>query len=284
MSNKNCVKIAVRVKNNNDIFVNRNSENVLNIFENAILCEGKCFIFDTIFRSDSSQQDVFDSLAAPLVEKTLEGFNSTIFAYGQSGTGKSYSMGLNPEFFETDDGGIIPRSINKIFANLENQGDAVKISCSFVEIYNDKAFDLLSNQKNHMTRLTDATKKDISSIQCGLFLLKEAHKERRIRSTNLNSESSRGHTILTIHITKDIGNNLREKSCLNLVDLAGTEGVRKTNHQGMALTEGNYINSSLLAVSRVINALSSGQKIVPYRDSILTKYLQGLYTFFYYYI
>lgn len=272
---RNSVNIAVRECPSRSTLP---KEPCVQFVEAAVLCDGRPFVFDQIFRSDASQVDVFASLASPLVKNTLEGFNSTLFAYGQSGTGKSFSMGLNPDSFDTEAMGIIPRSMENIFENIENTGDAVSVSCSFLEIYNEKVYDLydqISFQKP-MIRPNDAVRKEIKSVKGGLQLLREANKIRRIRPTNLNAVSSRAHSIVTIHILKDNGNGSRNRSCLNLVDLAGTEGVRKTGHMGMALTEGNHINSSLLAVSKIINTLSNGNRPISFRDSVLTKVLQGL--------
>ncbi|KAL5278563.1 hypothetical protein ACFFRR_003291 [Megaselia abdita] len=269
---ENSVKIAVRERPSKD-----SREKCVDFVSKCVVCDSRPFVFDQIFRSESSQVDVFTSLAAPLVAKTLEGFNSTLFAYGQSGTGKSFSMGLNPDSFGSEAMGIIPRSFEQIFENVENSGgQTISISCSFLEIYNEKAYDLFdsSNIQKPMHRPNDSVKKEIKSVKGAFQLLREAHKIRRIRSTSLNSESSRAHSIVTIHIFKDNGNGSRIKSCLNLVDLAGTEGVRKTGHQGMALTEGNHINSSLLAISKIINTLSIGMKPISFRDSVLTRVLQ----------
>lgn len=281
--NKNSVLIAARERPPRESLLYKNKEKCVNFLEKVVICDQKPFVFDEIFKSESSQNDVFASFAAPLVDKSISGFNSTLFAYGQSGTGKSFSMGLHPESFGNEDTkGIIPRSIERIFENIENHSDSMSISFSFLEIYNEKAYDLFDDSNNAniqkpMFRPSDPVKKDIKSAKGGFHLLREAHKIRRLRSTSLNTESSRAHSIVTIHILKDNAQGSRTKSCLNLVDLAGTEGVRKTGHQGIALTEGNHINSSLLAVNRIINTLSMGMKPISFRDSVLTKVLQGLW-------
>ena len=131
------------------------------------------------------------------------------------------------------------------------------------------------NTKGH--KFTGGTKLTVRDIQDAQNILREGNKNRHVRPTKMNTSSSRSHAIYTIH-TSVRSANTHTISALNLVDLAGTEGVRRTGHQGAALIEGVHINQGLLSIGKVLQALSSGSKIIPYRDSVLSLVLQGIMT------
>lgn len=161
----------------------------------------------------------------------------------------------------------------------------MKILISFIEIYNEKAYDLLSDNpsesipaKGHKT--STAKKTRVHDIDDAIQILCNCRKNRRVRPTKMNPNSSRSHAILTIYVAVKQGDGGGErKAALHLVDLAGSEGVRRTSHSGIALKEGNHINQGLLCIAKVIKALSTKAKVIPYRDTILTSALQGLYAF-----
>ena len=231
----------------------------------------------------------------------------TIFAYGQTSTGKTYTMQGNPPENE----GIIPLTLKEIFEKIKNAKDIInsKISVSFIEIYNESINDLLDNNKinldlretsNKEVIVNNLTEIKINNHEEALNLLSKGNESRIVASTKLNEKSSRSHSIfrLNVEITKkkenkNNNNNDYEnenekiilKSHINLIDLAGSENSSKTGCVGQRLKEGSNINKSLLALSNVINKLSQnngnnsgaggGNFFVNYRDSKLTRLLQN---------
>lgn len=174
------------------------------------------------------------------------------------------------------------RVLEDLFTN-SNASDT-KVSISFIEIYNEKVYDLLADNptesipaKGHKT--STAIKKRIYDVDDAVQILSSCRKNRRVRPTKMNPNSSRSHAILTVYVAVKHGDAGERKAALHLVDLAGSEGVRRTSHSGIALKEGNHINQGLLCVAKVIKALSTKAKVIPYRDTILTSALQGLSRF-----
>ena len=226
----------------------------------------------------------------------------TIFAYGQTSTGKTYTMqGELP-----DNAGIIPLTLKEIFEQIKKDKDIIdsQIGISFIEIYNESINDLLDNSKvnldlretaNKEVIVNNLTEIKINNHEQALNLLIKGNESRIVASTKLNEKSSRSHCIfrLNIEITKNVkkinfGEEETEKILLknhiNLIDLAGSENSNKTGCVGQRLKEGSNINKSLLALSNVINKLSqnSGNNnansqnfFVNYRDSKLTRLLQN---------
>ena len=226
----------------------------------------------------------------------------TIFAYGQTSTGKTYTMqGEIP-----DNAGIIPLTLEELFKQIKNDKDIIdsQIGVSFIEIYNESINDLLDSSKinldlretpNREVIVNNLTEIKIRNHEQALNLLIKGNESRIVASTKLNEKSSRSHVIfrLNIEITKNVKkNNFGEeeiekvllKNHINLIDLAGSENSNKTGCVGQRLKEGSNINKSLLALSNVINKLSqntgnnnssSQNFFVNYRDSKLTRLLQN---------
>ncbi len=177
------------------------------------------------------------------------------------------------------------RILDDLFETVQQRqqtGDIqeAEIFVSFVEIYNEKVYDLflennLESIYNKGSKFNGSSRKPISSRDDAIQLLTEANKNRHVRSTILNSSSSRSHAIFTIHLNVKKSNGILSSSALNLVDLAGSEGLRRTGHKGIALQEGVSINQGLLTLGKVLQALSTGGKVIPYRDSALSVVLQG---------
>ena len=129
-------------------------------------------------------------------------------------------------------------------------------------------------------KYTGGTRKPLMNLDECYVVLKQGNRNRHVRPTKMNSQSSRSHAIFTIHACTTIKNaNVDECSvtvaCMNIVDLAGSEGVRRTGHQGMAMSEGVHINQGLLSIGKVLQAMTTGSKVIPYRDSVLSSVLQG---------
>ncbi|KAG7500179.1 kinesin KIF3A isoform X2 [Solea senegalensis] len=247
----------------------------------------KNFNFDMVFGPDSKQVDVYNLTARPIIESVLEGYNGTIFAYGQTGTGKTFTMeGMRavPELR-----GIIPNSFAHIFGHIAKaDGDTrFLVRVSYLEIYNEEVRDLLG--KDHTKRLEVREQpgvgvyiKDLSSHVVKNAdkmdrIMTRGHKNRSIGATNMNEHSSRSHAIFTITIecSEKGVDKLVRMGKLHLVDLAGSERQSKAGAAGHRLKEATMINLSLSTLGNVISALVDGKSThVPYRNSKLTRLLQ----------
>nr|XP_033948590.1 kinesin-like protein KIF3A isoform X2 [Pseudochaenichthys georgianus] len=249
----------------------------------------KTFTFDTVFGPDSKQLDVYNLTARPIVDSVLEGYNGTIFAYGQTGTGKTFTMeGVRavPELR-----GIIPNSFAHVFGHIAKaEGDTrFLVRVSYLEIYNEEVRDLLG--KDQLQRLEVKERPDVGVYIKDLSgyvvnnaddmdrIMTMGHKNRSVGSTNMNEHSSRSHAIFTITIEcseKGVdGNQHVRMGKLHLVDLAGSERQGKTGATGQRLKEATKINLSLSTLGNVISALVDGKSThVPYRNSKLTRLLQ----------
>ncbi|XP_075888977.1 kinesin-like protein KIF3A isoform X1 [Nelusetta ayraudi] len=249
----------------------------------------KMFTFDTVFGPDSKQLDVYNLTARPIIDSVLEGYNGTIFAYGQTGTGKTYTMeGVRavPELR-----GIIPNSFAHIFGHIAKAEDDTRflVRVSYLEIYNEEVRDLLG--KDQTQRLEVKERPDVGVYIKDLIgyvvnnaddmdkIMMVGHKNRSVGATNMNEHSSRSHAIFTITIERsEKGLDGNQHVCmgkLHLVDLAGSERQGKTGATGQRLKEATKINLSLSTLGNVISALVDGKSThVPYRNSKLTRLLQ----------
>ena len=259
------------------------------------------FSFDYTYDDDSIQQTVYDNLGAPLLNKAFEGWNGTIFAYGQTGAGKSFSMAGSPEH-----PGIIRKMNEEMFGRIADSNAAnpelkFLVTCSYLEIYNEVLYDLLdpSGKSGTAKRKADSNIDIKEHPVLGVYvqglqeiavdshakiqaLMDQGQEMRAVASTNMNATSSRSHSIFIIKMTQKIviaGQQKDTRATINLVDLAGSERVSKTGATGDKLKEGANINKSLSALGNVINALAEQSKkskkvFIPYRNSKLTRVLQ----------
>lgn len=244
------------------------------------------FNYDYVFPSSSTQQFVYDTAARPIVESVMHGFNGTVFAFGQTSSGKTYTMtGLNED--HTDLLGIIPRMITTVFYHIENSDDTIEytVKVSYFELYLEKIKDLLDISKTNLKIREDKvrgiyleglTELYVSTGEEVHEFMKYGNVYRTVGAHRMNNESSRSHSIFSITITQ---NNLIDYSTktgkLHLIDLAGSEKVEKTGAEGTRLEEAKKINKSLTTLGIVITALSENRKgHIPYRDSKLTRILQ----------
>lgn len=228
-------------------------------------------------------------------EQVLAGFNCTIFAYGQTGTGKTYTMSgdISDVLPLPDDAGIIPRVLHSLFTKLDNDKADNSVKCSFIELYNEELRDLLSadetaaklkifddaSRKSHgATMVQGMEETHIATAQKGIQLLRIGSHKRQVAATKCNDLSSRSHTVFTITIqVKRVAENGDECICagkLNLVDLAGSENIQRSGAENKRAAEAGLINKSLLTLGRVINALVEKGSHIPYRESKLTRLLQ----------
>lgn len=248
----------------------------------------KTFTFDAVYDWNAKQFELYDETFRPLVDSVLQGFNGTIFAYGQTGTGKTYTMeGIRGD---PEKRGVIPNSFDHIFTHISrSQNQQYLVRASYLEIYQEEIRDLLSKDQTKRLELkerpdTGVYVKDLSSFVTKSVkeiehVMNVGNQNRSVGATNMNQHSSRSHAIFVITIEcSEVGldgeNHIRVGK-LNLVDLAGSERQAKTGAQGERLKEATKINLSLSALGNVISALVDGKSThIPYRDSKLTRLLQ----------
>ncbi len=288
------VKVAVRCRPKNENEKKKKVENVIKVDEsrreififNSVKNQKKTFTFDYVYGFNSKQSDIYEDCAYGIVESVIEGYNGTIFAYGQTGTGKTFTM----EGLKNDDilKGIIPRAFKHIYNTIQGTEDTeFLVCCSMLELYNEEVFDLLGKRKDEKLDVHEkpgsgfyvknlTVHNPISANEC-MKMLQRGSKNRKKAATEMNKDSSRSHCIFSINIETSIkddkGESLIRKGKLNLVDLAGSERQKKTKVGGKHMKEAQKINFSLVCLGKVIKCLVKRSKFIPYRDSKLTKLL-----------
>ncbi|XP_002167125.3 kinesin-like protein KIF3A [Hydra vulgaris] len=249
----------------------------------------KVFTYDRVFGPESKQTDVYNDAARAIVESVLEGYNGTIFAYGQTGTGKTFTMeGIRAE---PNLRGIIPNSFAHIFGYISKlDGDTrFLVRVSYLEIYNENVRDLLGRDQNAKLEVKERPDVGVYVKDLSAYVVNNAddmdktmtmgNKCRSVGATNMNATSSRSHAIFTITIERSEkgidGQQHLRMGKLHMVDLAGSERQAKTGASGDRLKEANNINLSLSTLGNVISALIDGKSThIPYRNSKLTRLLQ----------
>ncbi|XP_066476731.1 kinesin-like protein KIF11 [Tiliqua scincoides] len=258
----------------------------------------KTYTFDMVFGAQAKQIDVYRSVVCPILDEVLLGYNCTVFAYGQTGTGKTFTMegerSPNEEYTWEEDplAGIIPRTLHQIFEKLAESGTEFSVKVSLLEIYNEELFDLLNPTPDVGERLQmfDDPRNKRGVIIKGLEeitvhnkdevyqILERGAAKRTTAATFLNQYSSRSHSVfsVTLHMkeTTTDGEELVKIGKLNLVDLAGSENIGRSGAVDKRAREAGNINQSLLTLGRVITALVERAPHVPYRESKLTRILQ----------
>lgn len=245
------------------------------------------FTFDRIFGPACCQADVFVEISQ-LVQSALDGYRVCIFAYGQTGAGKSFTMEGSEEH-----PGMIPLSVDQIFATsqrLADRGWKFQFSASYLEIYNEtirdllasssaadeKQYDIKHDPRSSSTAVTDLTVVEVVAAGQVSQLLQRAVRQRAVASTNCNERSSRSHSVFQLHL---VGDNAltgeHRDGTLNLIDLAGSERLNNSGSTGDRLKETQHINKSLSCLGDVIHALANKEKHVPFRNSKLTYLLQN---------
>ncbi|XP_042451786.1 kinesin-like protein KIN-14E isoform X5 [Zingiber officinale] len=242
----------------------------------------KNFKFDRVYAPKDNQADVYED-ASPLVTSVLDGYNVCIFAYGQTGTGKTFTM----EGTENNRG-VNYRTLEELFKIAVERKETISysISVSVLEVYNEQIRDLLatspSNKKLEVRQAAEGFHHVPGMVEAKVENMKEAwnvlqagSNARAVGSNNVNVHSSRSHCMLCIMVrAKNLVNGECTNSKLCLVDLAGSERLTKTDVQGERLKEAQNINRSLSALGDVISALASKTNHIPYRNSKLTHLLQ----------
>ncbi|KAM9325070.1 kinesin-like protein KIF11 [Gastrophryne carolinensis] len=312
MSNKKegkNIQVVVRCRPFNQLERKANSHSVLEFEEKkkevSVRTGGindklgkKQYTFDMVFGPSAKQIEVYRSVVCPILDEVIMGYNCTIFAYGQTGTGKTFTMegerSSDGEFTWEQDplAGIIPRTLHQIFEKLSENGTEFSVKVSLLEIYNEELFDLLSPSPDVGERLQmfDDPRNKRGVIIKGLeevtvhnkdevyHILERGAAKRTTASTLMNAYSSRSHSVfsITIHMKETTvdGEELVKIGKLNLVDLAGSENIGRSGAVDKRAREAGNINQSLLTLGRVITALVERAPHIPYRESKLTRILQ----------
>ena len=248
-----------------------------------------------------------------MLDSALNGYAATAFAYGQTGSGKTFTISGHQERIETiasDTGGtssdgLVPRSIRYLFDCISRARQGVgdgettfSVRASFAEIYNEQVYDLLNLQSGPLQVRWNIRNgffvQDLFVVECEnvddvMAVVSEGHRNRRVGSHEMNMDSSRSHSLLTLHlesesIDPDDGHMMVKFGKMVFVDLAGSERLKESKATGVTMTETGAINKSLFTLGKVISALgkkdqrerhgkSNDKNFVPYRDSKLTKLL-----------
>ncbi|RNF05637.1 putative OSM3-like kinesin [Trypanosoma rangeli] len=247
------------------------------------------FTFDAVYNNTYTQRDIFLQEVHPLVEAVLQGYNATVFAYGQSGSGKTHTM--TGKLNDPQQWGMMPQVVNYLFnevKKLTSTTKTFKIRVSYVELYNGKSRDLLTSKqvnleiKQNMSKnfyVKGAEMPEVTSFDEAIRWFNAGTMRRQTASTDLNDTSSRSHSLFTLQVEQfdfeqDPSSPILLTSKINVVDLAGSEKLSKTNATGETAKEGCNINLSLSALATVIDTIVKGGKHIPYRGSPLTMLLK----------
>ena len=265
--------LCVSFSSNTIVTVNQSDSNPLH------------FTFDRIFNPSSTQEEIYEYSAKHVVESVMQGFNGTVLAYGQTSSGKTFTMTGDPSSPVLM--GITPRMVTTVFDIIDNASENLEftVKVSFCEIYMEKISDLLDPSKENLKIRENKNKgiyiSDLSETYVtGEFdvheLLRIGNLNRQVGESNMNAKSSRSHSLFSIVVTQTNVDTFASKiGKLYLVDLAGSEKVSKTGAVGKRLEEAKTINKSLTTLGQVITCLTDGKSThVPYRDSKLTRVLQ----------
>ncbi|KAH7635458.1 putative kinesin group protein [Sordaria sp. MPI-SDFR-AT-0083] len=245
------------------------------------------YIFNSVYDQSCSQEDLFNAEVYPHIKALFQGLDVTIFAYGVTGTGKTHTMRGG---MKMDDRGLIPRLLSNVFRRgkkieKDSNGETiVDVHLSYYEIYNDKVYDLLEppetrtpmglplREKEGKTFVVGLTERPCDDVKDFERLYVEANNNRVTAATKLNAHSSRSHAILRVKVTQTTGDMVLE-STASAIDLAGSEDNRRTDNNKDRLIESAAINKSLFVLSQCIDAISRGDKRIPYRESKMTRIL-----------
>ncbi|CAG9854948.1 unnamed protein product [Phyllotreta striolata] len=292
------VKVVVRIRPLNPQELDDHVKPILKTHTHKdLFLKEKKYTFDRVFKSSASQPALYNNVIAPLIPDVVEGYNCTVFTYGQTGTGKTYTMtgdkcNLQNNWKQDPDAGIIPRAAFHIFDELNNRANynTTNVTISYIELYNEEIRDLLSDDQGfNVLQVFSDVKGNVTipglkefTVDSGeeaCKLLQKGILKRQMAPTLMNHQSSRSHTVFTITVntqeSTDSGDDIIKTGKIKLVDLAGNENIARSGCKDMRATELANINRSLLTLGRVIHSLADkSQKHVPYRDSKLTRILQ----------
>ncbi|KAI1080355.1 kinesin-domain-containing protein [Whalleya microplaca] len=264
------------------------SSNVIKIPSPKNEAEEFSFTFNSVYDQPTTQEELFAAEVSPHLKSLFQGLDVTIFAYGVTGTGKTHTMRGGLKLAER---GVIPRLLSGVFRRakkiMKDSDDetTVSVALSYYEIYNDKVFDLLeppekrtpsglplraeANGKTVVAGLSERPCEDLKDFE-RLYI--EANNNRITAATKLNAHSSRSHAIIRVKLTQTTGDMVRQ-STASAIDLAGSEDNRRTDNGKERLIESAAINKSLFVLSQCIDAISRGERRIPFRESKMTRIL-----------
>jgi hypothetical protein len=247
--------------------------------------ESLVFKFDGCYGAESGQEEIFRENLAPLIDRVLSGYNGTVFAYGNTGAGKTFTMQGSPT-----DPGMIPLAVADLLSKLAQRQSRSQtrwtLGVSYLEIYKERVYDLLSatpgsadlairEDQLRNILVPGLTEVPVRSVADFNAVFEAGLRNRSTAATKLNSQSSRSHACLVLAAEQRPPVGLPVRAKLSLIDLAGSEDNRRTDNTGQRLAESGAINSSLFVLGQVVDALSRGNGVrIPYRDSKLTRLLQ----------
>ena len=242
------------------------------------------FSYDKVFSPNSNQTEIYTNVGKRIVDDIMAGYNGTIFAYGQSGSGKTYTM-YGKDIYDENTKGIIPRVVEEIFKRVEKSDNSIdfQFKLSVMEIYKEVMYDLFTHgnnlkiieNKEKGVYIENLSEVYLSSVEEFFNYVDLSQKNRKVAETKLNHNSSRSHCIMILEVIQNYKKEkIIKKGILNLVDLAGSEKVSKTGAVGETLEEAKKINLSLSTLGNVIHALTQGMGHIPFRDSKLTRILK----------
>ncbi|XP_063240163.1 kinesin-like protein KIF18A isoform X2 [Bacillus rossius redtenbacheri] len=239
------------------------------------------FVFDRVFGENASNNDVYEYSTREILKALFDGYNCSVFAYGATGSGKTFTMLGNKE-----NPGIAYQTMVELYRRVHDLSEEFEfdIRVSYLEVYNENVRDLLQPASKHLHLREDASNGvtvpglTVSRITCAdeLFArLSQGNVNRSQHPTDSNAESSRSHAVFQTYIHSRVKTTKQQKLVkLSMIDLAGSEKASATGGRGARFCEGQNINRSLLALGNCINSLAAGSKFVPYRDSKLTRLLK----------
>jgi len=275
----------------------------ISLTQKVIINKDKSFTYDYIFPIDTNQEFIYEKAVYPLLNRLFKGYNATVLAYGQTSSGKTYTIGtcystllkssellISNEKFSNDIG-IIPRVLADLFKQIqsaqeqddedEEETTNYEVKVSFVEVYNEEIKDLLSYSKSNLEireelngciRVVNLTELVVTDVLTTIKLLEDGSKSRVVGSTAMNEQSSRSHAIFTINL-EQFKNGELIRSKFHLVDLAGSERQNKTKAEGIRFKESININLGLLALGNVISILGESGEIKSSSSSNATKHV-----------
>ncbi|KAL0045664.1 hypothetical protein WJX82_001027 [Trebouxia sp. C0006] len=315
VNNNDNIKVVVRVRPMNEKEIFTSDATVVQVDEQdpqqmQVIVPGpkgsvmtRNFTFHGCLAPNSKQSDVLKICGiTQLLNAAMAGYHATIFAYGQTGSGKTYTMSGHEDIIDSDgyagdtDDGIVTRSVMYLFDQMQKATSGCKYTfrASYCEIYNEALYDLLKFTKQQLQVRWDSGKgfyvpelavKECTSVEDMLEVISRGMKHRKMGSHELNLESSRSHSIMTVYIDavttspEEHDYGIPKFGKVSFVDLAGSERLKDTKSAGEMLKETANINKSLFTLGKVISALADMQGTnmssvhIPYRDSKLTKLL-----------
>lgn len=298
MSSDDTVKVAIRIRPLVDLEKNRGCRSIVHKTANqsqVVVSSGlktsEMYTYNYVYAPEDTQEMLYENAVKRMVMRLFDGYNCTILAYGQTGSGKTHTMGTTFNGIMDEEMGVIPRAVSEIFSIIETMTDHdFTVNCSFVELYQEKLYDLLSSNQREQSVvdireiegkvvIPNLTEKIVKNTFETTTCLMNGSSDRVVAATAMNATSSRSHAIFTVTVQKIPQDNPSAATIakFHLVDLAGSERSKKTQTVGEQFKEGVKINQGLLALGNVISALGTSNHNgghVGYRDSKLTRLLQ----------